>query len=443
MPEWVKNKLLCFLPEWNDVGRHFGNTVFKRNTQYISFIAGVAELVYARDSKSRLARDESSSLSSGTMKNFPLSYIELNKKNLIHNISQFLRIVKRGTKIAAVVKANAYGHGDKEVVKILNSYVDYFQINSVEELESIRSITKKPILLLGYVGKSDIPRTIKLGCVLTCFDFHHALLINESARKLGVKQKVHIAIDAHLGREGILPSRTGLFIEEIKKMKNLIVDGVYAHFANIEDTTDFSHAKRQIIAYEEVVKQFKENGYKNIKTHISATSGVLAYEKWKGLHPIVRVGVGLYGMWPSVELERAWKKKIELKQALRWMTHVAQVKTIPKGESIGYGLTYMTRKETIIAVIPQGYSNGLSRLSSNNGEVLIRGKKAPILGRVAMNMFVVDVSHIKGIKPEDEVVILGTQKGESITAEDIAKQTQTINYEVTTRLNPLLPRVAI
>jgi alanine racemase len=377
------------------------------------------------------------------MKSLSLSYIELSKKNLIHNIKQFRRIVKRGTKVAGVVKANAYGHGDVEVVKILNPYVDYFQINSVEELEKVRPFTKKPILLLGYVGKHDIKKAIELGCILTCFDLHHALLINESARKLAVKQKVHISIDAHLGREGLLPSQVEAFLKEIKKMKNISVDGVYAHFANIEDSNDLTHATKQIKAYEEAIKLFKDAGYKNIKTHISATSGVLAYEKWKGLHSIVRVGVGLYGMWPSVELDRAWKKKIELKPVMRYITHIAQVKTIPKGESIGYGLTHVTKKETVIAVIPQGYSNGVSRMSSNNGEVLIKGKKAQILGRVAMNMFVVDVSHIKGAKPEDEVVILGTQKGETINAEDIAGQTGTINYEVTTRLSPQLPRVAI
>ncbi len=378
------------------------------------------------------------------MKNsLPLSYIEISKKNLIHNIKQFSRIVKQGTKIAGVVKANAYGHGDTEVVKVLNTYVDYFQVNSVEELEKIRPVTKKPILLLGYVAKYDIARAIKLGCILSVFDLHQSLLVNMSAQKLKIKQKVHIAVDSHLGREGILPSQVETFIKEIKKMKHIAVDGVYAHFANIEDTTDFSHAKRQIEAYEKAVTQFRNAGYKNIKTHISATSGVLAYEKWRGLHPIVRVGVGLYGMWPSEELRKMWQKKIELKPVMRCVTHVAQVKTLPKGESIGYGLTYITKKEMTIAVIPQGYSNGMNRLSSNNGEVLIKGKYAHILGRVAMNMFIVDISHIKGVKPEDEVIILGAQKGETITALDIAKATQTINYEVTTRINPLLPRVVI
>jgi len=381
--------------------------------------------------------------------NLPLSYIELSKKNLIHNICQFRRILKGGTKIAGVVKANAYGHGDIEVVKILNSHVDYFQVNSIEELEKIRAFTKKPILLLGYVGKNDITRAIKLGCILSVFDLHHALLINASAQKLGIKQKVHIAIDAHLGREGILPSQAESFVAEIRKIKNIVVDGVYAHFANIEDIplsgnkSEFSHADKQIKVYKEIVELFKNAGYKNLKTHISATSGVLAYEKWNGYNNIVRIGIGLYGMWPSTDLENMWQKKIKLLPVMRYITHVAQIKTLSVGESIGYGLTYITKKVTKIAVIPAGYSNGVSRLSSNNGNVLIKGERTKILGRVAMNMFVVDISDIKGVNTEDEVVILGIQKSEVITPEELATDTNTINYEVTTRISPLLPRFVV
>jgi alanine racemase len=373
--------------------------------------------------------------------NLPLSYIEISKGNLVHNIEQFRAVVGKSVKIAGVVKANAYGHGDAEVVKVLNSHVDYFQINSVEELEGIRKVTKKPVLLLGYVGKSDIKRVIELGCILTVFDLHHALLINAVSNKCGKKQKVHIAVDAHLGREGVMPNDIEKFIKELKNLKNLKVEGVYAHFANIEDTNDFTHAQKQIATYESIVRQFQNAGYKDIYTHISATSGVLAYEKWKGVHPIVRIGIGLYGMWPSVDLEKMWKKKISLKPVLKYVTHVAQVKTLPKGHSVGYGLTYIAKKDMQVAVIPQGYSNGLTRTMSNNGEVLIKGKRAPILGRVAMNMFVVDVSGVSGVKPEDEVVILGKQGKEEITAEELAQSMGTINYEVTTHLSPLLPRI--
>ncbi len=380
----------------------------------------------------------------------PLSYIEISKSNLIHNVKQFRAVLVKNTKIAGVIKSNAYGHGDTEVVKILAPYVDYFQVNSVEELARVRAVTKKPILVLGYISKSDFDKAMKLGCVMSVFDLAHALVINVQAQKLGIKQKVHIAVDSHLGREGIMPSQTEKFVAEIKKMKHLKVDGVYSHFANIEDihstgsgpsASDFSHAQKQIDTYQSVVKIFKDAGYKNIQTHISATSGILAYEKWKGIHSTARLGIGLYGMWPSVELEKMWKKKISLKPVLKYVTHVAQVKTLPKGHSVGYGLTYITKSEMQIAVIPQGYADGLTRTLSNNGNVLIKGKKAPILGRIAMNMFVVDVSAVKGVKMEDEVVILGTQKGETITAEELAHNMSTINYEVTAHLNPLIPRI--
>jgi len=373
-------------------------------------------------------------------KNVPLSYIELSKANLIHNVKQFRALVKKGTKIAGVIKANAYGHGDKEVAKILAPYVNYFQINSVEELEGLRKVTKKPILLLGYVGKNDLVRAMKLGCILSVFDFHHALLINEIARTLGKKQKVHVAVDSHLGREGFLPSDLEKVLPEFQKMKNLLIDGVYSHFANIEDTTDFSHAQKQIDTYTKACAILRVYGYKNLYTHISATSGVLAYEKGNGFNHIVRVGLGLYGLWPSEALQKKYHGKITLKPVIRWVTHIAQVKTLPKGHSIGYGLTYITKKPTTIAVIPQGYSNGLSRTLSNRGEVLIGGMRAPILGRVAMNMFVVDVSKIKDVQPEDEVVILGWQGKDEIRAEELALKT-TINYEIVTRISPLLPRI--
>ncbi|MES2930958.1 MAG: alanine racemase [Patescibacteria group bacterium] len=377
-------------------------------------------------------------------KKHPLSYIEISKANVIYNIKQFRRIVKEGTKIAAVVKANAYGHGDRAVVSILAPYVDYFQVNSVEELETIRAVTKKPVLLLGYVQKSDLARVMSAGCILSVFDLPHALAINEASRKLKIIQKVHIAIDAHLGREGLLPSQVEKFLAEIKKMKNISIDGIYAHFANIEDSADLSHAEKQIKAFKDAIQLFKEPaGKQGIKTHISATSGVLAYEKWKGIHPIVRIGIGLYGMWPSGALEKMWQKKISLKPALRYVTRVASLKELPAGESIGYGLSYVTTKKTDIVVIPQGYSNGIPRSASNKGSVLIRGKRAPILGRIAMNMFVVDVTDIKGAKAEDEAVIIGSQKGQSISAEEWAEKTQTINYEVTTRLSALLPRIIV
>jgi len=395
-------------------------------------------------------------ISNGMHKKTPLSYLEISKKNLIHNIKQFRSLIKKGTLISAVVKANAYGHGDKEVVKILSFYVDYFQVNSVEELERIKKNTKKPILVFGYVGKNDLGKAIKLGCILSVFDSHHLFLINKIAKKLNRKQKVHIAIDSYLGREGIMPKDIEIFVKSLSKMKNVILDGIYSHFANIEDTSNFSYAQKQIDIYESVVEVFKKYDLNNlpdskagIKTHISATSGVMVYENKslpagrQGKNDIVRIGIGIYGMWPSIYLKKILGDKIILKPVLSWKTHIAQVKILPARSTVGYGLTYKTKKKTKIAVIPQGYADGLDRGLSNKGEVLICGTKCKILGRVAMNMFVIDVNHLPNVKAEDEVVILGHQKNEMISAEEIAENIGTINYEIVARLSSLLPRIIV
>ena len=373
----------------------------------------------------------------------PLSYIEISKKNLIHNIKEFKNFLKKGTLISAVIKANAYGHGDEEVARILSPYVDYFQVNSFEELVRVKKNTAKPILVLGYVGKNDLEQAIKLGCILSVFDLQHLISINKIAQKLNKKQKVHIAVDSFLGREGIMPSEAEIFVKGILKMKNITVDGIYSHFANIEDTSNFAFAQKQIDSYKNTLNVFKKYGIEKIKTHISATSGVMVYEKNSGENNIIRIGIGTYGMWPSEYLQNKLGNKITLKPVLTWKTHIAQVKTLPAGHSVGYGLTYFTPKETKIAVIPQGYFDGFDRGLSNKGEVLIRGKRCRILGRVAMNMSVVNVSHLKEVKEEDEVVILGSQNKENIGAEEIAEKIDTINYEITTRINPLLPRVVV
>jgi alanine racemase len=387
-------------------------------------------------------------------KDLPLSYIEISKENLIHNIKQFRSLLKKpahlnglpfggDTKIATVVKANAYGHGDVEVAKIISPFTDYFQVDDIEEFERIKNVTKKPILVFGYLNGDGIKRAIKSKAIISAFDLIHLLKINFIAGSLKMKVKVHVAIDSYLGREGIMPSQIDNFIIELKKLKNIELDGIYSHFANIEDTMNFTYAQKQIDMYHKCVEIFKLNGFDKVKTHISATSGILVYEKGNSLHSIVRLGIGLYGIWPSEHLEYLNKKKIILKPVLKWVTHVAQVKILPPNHPIGYGLTYITKKITKIAVIPQGYADGIPRLLSNNGEVLIKGKKAKILGRVAMNMTVVDVSHIKDVLPEDEVVILGKQGKNEITAEQIAKESDTINYEVVTRISPLLPRRVI
>ncbi|MEI7497676.1 MAG: alanine racemase [Candidatus Falkowbacteria bacterium] len=373
-----------------------------------------------------------------------LSYIELSQKNLLHNVEQFRRLIKPDVKIVALIKANAYGHGQNNIAKLLEKVVDYFGIDDLSELASLRLITKKPILVFGYVAKTELAEAVTLNGILTIYDSERLKLIDQLGRKLKRKIEIQIKIDAELGRQGLIKADIPSFITTLKSCEQIKIHSIYSHFANIEDTSDFSHAQKQIMAFESAVAQFKTAGFIDVKTHLSASSGIMTYEQKGGASDLVRPGLGLYGMWPSEALRRQFEaKKMYLKPVMRWVTHVAQVKKLPTGHSIGYGLTYTTNKPTKVAVIPQGYSDGYDRGFSNVGEVLIRGQRCRVLGRVAMNMFVVDVSHLARVSAEDEVVLLGKQGKEEITAEELATKIGTINYEITTRVSPLLPRVII
>lgn len=360
----------------------------------------------------------------------------------MHNMQQFRGHAHKGTQFACAIKGNAYGHGLREIVKMATPVADYFLINSIEELRALRQISKKPALLLGYVFESDIKEAIQLGCIMGIFSCEQFARVQKESRRLKKKQEVHLATDSLLGREGFLLTQLPkVFTLHATDTSFVSITGIYAHFANIEDTNNTTHAERQIAEYKEMLEVAQHAGYTNLKTHISATSGFLVYHPTQGPHAIVRIGIGMYGLWPSEHLEFHYGKKISLKPVLSWKTHIAQVKTLPAGRTIGYGLTYMTKVPTKIALIPQGYADGYSRSLSNKGEVLIGGKRCRVLGRVAMNMFVVDVSKIRAVAEGDEVVLLGAQGKENMSAEGLASASDTINYEVTTRISALLPRI--
>lgn len=371
-----------------------------------------------------------------------LSIIQISKSNLIHNFEVFKSVVSPKTKILSVVKANAYGHGLEQIVTILNDNTDYFGVDDLEELRTLRKYSSKPTLVMGYIAKENLEKAIILDPILVIYDLERARKLSEIGKKLKITPKIHIKIDASLGRQGILLKDAEKFAAGLKTIDNVKVEGIYAHFANIEDTGDFSHAQKQINEFKKAVEIFENNGFKKLKKHMSSTAATFVYEKDKGINDIVRIGKGLYGSWPSEGVRLQDKGEHELKPVLTWITHVAQVKTVPAGFTIGYGLTHRTAKPTKIAIIPQGYSDGYDRGLSNLGEVLISGKRCKILGRVAMNMFTVDVSNIE-VKVEDEVVLLGKQGKEEITVEEIAKKLETINYEVISRISPLLPRIII
>ena len=371
-----------------------------------------------------------------------LSYIELSAKNLEHNLGVFRSVAKQGTRFAFAVKGNAYGHGLSEIVRMAEDHTDHFLVNSIEELRTLRGVSQKPTFILGYVLPALIPEAIKLGCTFGVFSLTQFLEIEKTAAELGVIQDVHISCDALLGREGFLESDLPALFAKAKECAHVRITGMYAHFANIEDTTDFSHAQKQIDTYARMRAVARGAGCTNLDTHISATSGLLVYEKDLGQNPIIRIGVGAYGMWPSETLRRQYTKKgMELLPVLSWKTHVAQVKVLASGMTIGYGLTHKTQKETRIALVPQGYADGYVRALSGCGMVLIGGRRCAVLGRVSMNMFVVDATNVPEAKEGDEVVLIGEQGDKTISAQEVAERSGTINYEATTRISALLPRI--
>lgn len=371
-----------------------------------------------------------------------LSYIEISQKNLLHNAKLFRGLVRPDTRIVGVIKANAYGHGQNEVAQALEPAVDYFQVDDFLELRLLRRVTHLPVLVLGYVSKNELEPAIKLNGTLAVYDLERLAMIEKIGKRRRKKVPIHVKIDAELGRQGLVKSEWPRFIAALKRCRWVRLDALYSHFANIEDTSDFSHAQKQLDSFKKAVEQFQRAGFTDFATHQSASSGVLVYEQGNGSNRIVRPGLSIYGMWPSEDLRKRFEsQEMALRPVLRWVSHVAQVKKLPKGHSIGYGLTFVTPKPMKVAVIPQGYSDGYDRGFSNKAEVLINGKRCRVLGRVAMNMFVADVSHLPKVKLEDEVVLLGEQGKERITAEELADIIGTINYEITTRITPLLPRI--
>jgi alanine racemase len=369
-----------------------------------------------------------------------LSRIEISKENLIHNIKEVRNKLPQGTRLTAVVKANAYGHGLKEIVEQSKDYVDSFQVDDINELIEIRKYTSKEVFVFGYVELEQLSHLIELNGTLGVYNIETLELLNSEGQKRGKVVPFHLKIDALLGRQGVLIKDVNSFIKKIKELEYIKLESLYSHFSNIEDVENLEHAKKQAEELLKIKDIFNSAGFLNLTHHISATSGFLVDRELNGTGSLIRLGIGMYGCWPSKLLEEKYGSSFNLKPVLSWFTKIAQVKTIAKGFPVGYGLTFVASKEMSIAIVPQGYSDGYDRGFSNNSVVLVRGKRCPLIGRVAMNMFAIDVTGI-GAQLEDEVVLIGNQEEESITAEELASYIDTINYEVLARISPLLDRV--
>jgi alanine racemase len=299
-------------------------------------------------------------------------------------------------------------------------------------------------LLLGYIRPENLEQAINKDISLTVYS-------NEIIRKiislrLNKKAKIHLKVETGLNRQGLKRDEVLRLSSLIKSNKEqFILEGLSTHFANIEDTLDPSFALSQLENFRKTIQVLKRKLDNTPLCHCAASAAALLYPETH--FGMVRIGIGLYGLWPSKETQIAFRlrrrKPMSLKPVLSWKSTVAQVKELGTGESVGYGRTWFAPKRSKIAIIATGYFDGYDRKLSNQGRVLIRGKFAPVIGRVAMNMIMVDVSEIPGVKTNDPVILIGKSRNKFISAEELAEKVRTINYEVVSRINPLLPRVVV
>lgn len=374
------------------------------------------------------------------------TWVEINKKALQNNIRQFRKLIGNKVDLMAVVKSNAYGHGLVEVAKIaMKSGAAWLGVDSIDEaIELQKAGIKTPILILGYTLLSWLEEVVK-------YDLRQVVYNKETVREL-VRQtaknkrqvKIHLKVETGTSRQGLEKEELLKLAKFIKKYPQIEIEGIYTHYANIEDTTDHSYARMQLKKFKQAVELLEKNGIKIPIKHTACSAATILFPET--YFDMVRLGISMYGLWPSKEIfisAREKNRKVKLEPVLTWKTRVAQIKKIKAGMPISYGLTERASRNLKIAVLPIGYFDGYDRKISGIGNVLIKGKRCKVLGRVCMNMMMVDVSHIKNIKLEDEVVILGKQGSETISVDELAQKIGTINYEVVTRINPLIPRITV
>lgn len=358
-----------------------------------------------------------------------------------YNFEQMYQNVNPGTKILAVIKADGYGHGAVPIARLIEDkdYIWGYAVATAEEGFHLRKYgLKKPILLLGYAFPEHYERMIQEDIRSCVFKLDMAKQLSKTAIHLGKKAKIHFALDTGMTRIGF--SCTDDSVEmmcRISQLQGIEVEGMFTHFARA-DETELAPAYQQFEKYIDILTRLKNAGLKIPISHCCNSAGII---RMKDANlDMVRAGISIYGMYPSDEVE---KDRIDLHPAMSITSHIAYIKTVPANVEISYGGTYKTRSEMRVATIPVGYADGYPRQLSNKGFVLIRGQRAPILGRVCMDQFMVDVSHISEVQEGDIVTLIGTNLGSCIRVEDLSALCGRFNYEFVCDITKRVPRTYI
>lgn len=382
------------------------------------------------------------------------SWIEISESAYASNLAFFRRLVGEDVELSAVVKSNAYGHGLLEVAGLAARHgADSFCVHALEEALALREAGfEQDVLILGHVPLARLDSVVE-------HDFRVVLYQLESARRLAEvapearPARVHLKIETGTHRQGVEGAELDTLLEFLRSTPTVRVEGVYTHFANIEDTTDHRYARSQAESFQRALRQVEDAGFQPTRRH-AACSAALALFPETHLD-MVRLGISQYGFWSSKETRLSFHNlsgsesteaagaaaEDVLRPVMTWKARISQVKWIPADAYVGYGCTYQTTRRTRLAILPTGYADGYDRKLSSAGHVLVRGRRAPVLGRICMNLTMIDVTDVPGVKMEDEAVLLGRQGDQEITAEQLASLVGTIPYEVVARIAPHLPRI--
>ena len=379
-----------------------------------------------------------------------LNRAEIDLTAIASNVTELRRITRSKAKLLVAVKANAYGHGIVEVAQqAIESGADALGVARLPEAVVLRdSGIEAPILIFGYTPPDSVDTLIRLDLTQSVYSVDTAKDYAERLGQAKKRLKVHLKVDSGMGRLGLLPDSRryvapGMNLNgsaeketlQIAGLRQLELEGVFTHFAS-SDSADKTYADQQFETYIEFLDCLKRAGLE-IPIRHAANSGAIIDLPHMHLD-MVRAGISLYGLYPSDEVDRS---KITLRPAMSLKARIIHLKTVPAGSAISYGMTHITEKPTKIATIPIGYADGYNRRLTNQGFMLVNGVRAPIVGRVCMDLTMLDVGHIPKVNIEDEVVMIGQQGNESITADEIASLLGTINYEITSAITARVPRV--
>jgi alanine racemase len=351
------------------------------------------------------------------------------------NYRQIRKRIPSGVKLLAVVKADAYGHGAIPVsLRLEKSGVEYLGVAIPEEgVELRKGGVKAPILVLGGIFGAEVDQIFRFRLTPVIFRKDSLKILSREAEKRGRRVKVHLKVDTGMGRLGVPLNLWPDFLREVRRFPRIDIEGILSHFSMMDEERDFT--QDQWRAFQRAVATAQELGISSQYLHMASSATLTAFPAYSA--KLVRPGIMLYGSYPSP----AFQSLVQLKPVMTLKTRIHFLKRVPPGTRISYGGTFTTKRESLVATLPIGYADGYSRHLSNHGEVLIHGKRAPVVGKVCMDFLMVDVTDIPHVSVGDEVILMGKQGREQITPEEIAEKINSISYDVLCSIGKRVPRV--